>query len=235
MYCMRCNEFAEPKRITPGSNAITVILVLLFILPGVLYMLWRRSAEYQVCGLCGSRDIVPNESPIARRVAERIVAKMGMLILLLVFLASVGVAQTAKDKKRQLKEQEKAMMERDLEVAIKASPDKIKALIIRAMLDQKFNPDKDSDYQLTFTGEARGANAFAYGLGRSMAGSTPEQTIEEIRFVLIPEGGGITVTAQPYWISESRRGATTRTRDDSRSSHRLILQILDQVKARAEQ
>ena len=160
----------------------------------------------------------------------------GLLAVLLTFTFGPGLAaQSTRDKKRALKDEEKAMMARNLEVSIKAPPDKIKALIMRAMIDLRFAPGKDSEYQLSFTGEAQGSNSFAYRLGRSMAGSTPEQMLEEIRFVLVPEGGATTVIAQPYWTSQSHRGATTTTADKTRDSHRLLLQVLDQIKAKGEQ
>jgi hypothetical protein len=162
-------------------------------------------------------------------------SKLTYAILFVTLLAISGLAQTAKETKRQRKEQEKAMMEQPLEATIKAGPEKIKAVILQTMLNLGYDPDKDSSYQLTFTGEAKGRNAAAYRLGRAMGGSEPEEMLEEIRFVIIPGKGTTKVEVIPSWVSESHRGATTRTQDNTKDTHRDILQILETVKAQAEQ
>lgn len=66
-YCTRCGHIGKPQRNTPGSFLIEVILWLCFLVPGIIYSLWRLSARHDVCHECGSREIVPLTSPIARK------------------------------------------------------------------------------------------------------------------------------------------------------------------------
>jgi hypothetical protein len=43
-----------------------VILLLFFILPGLIYMIWRHSSAYDACRQCGSKNLVPLNSPFGR-------------------------------------------------------------------------------------------------------------------------------------------------------------------------
>lgn len=61
--CTNCGHAGETATKTPGSIWIELILWLCFIVPGVIYSLWRHSARHQVCSACGSRELVPASSP----------------------------------------------------------------------------------------------------------------------------------------------------------------------------
>jgi hypothetical protein len=65
-YCQTCGTIARPKRHTKGSFIIEVFLWLMFIVPGLLYSLWRLTTKSWVCPKCGSSDIIPLDSPKAR-------------------------------------------------------------------------------------------------------------------------------------------------------------------------
>lgn len=67
--CKRCHTVAEPRKETPGSLAIEVVLWLCFLVPGLVYSLWRLSRRHDVCRACGSRDLVPLDSPVGRSLA----------------------------------------------------------------------------------------------------------------------------------------------------------------------
>lgn len=64
-FCLRCEHEGWPRTVTPGAFLIEVVLWLCFLVPGVIYSLWRHSARHQVCASCGSREIVPVLSPAA--------------------------------------------------------------------------------------------------------------------------------------------------------------------------
>ena len=68
--CTNCLTVAAPKRRTPGSFLIEIVLWLCFLVPGVIYSLWRVSARHFVCPACGSREIVPVDSPRAKQLLE---------------------------------------------------------------------------------------------------------------------------------------------------------------------
>lgn len=53
-----------------------VLLWLLFLLPGLVYSLWRLMARRDVCGLCGAAELLPVESPRGRELAARSRAAM---------------------------------------------------------------------------------------------------------------------------------------------------------------
>jgi predicted RNA-binding Zn-ribbon protein involved in translation (DUF1610 family) len=63
MICATCGSEGMPRRHVPGSFFIEVLLWLCFLLPGVLYSVWRLSAAKKVCPKCGSTEMVPLTSP----------------------------------------------------------------------------------------------------------------------------------------------------------------------------
>lgn len=66
-FCRTCGEIAKPKKKTPGSFWIECLLWLFFILPGLIYSIWRLSTRHPVCRHCGSWMIIPPQSPAAMR------------------------------------------------------------------------------------------------------------------------------------------------------------------------
>lgn len=67
--CKQCGTVAEPKSDTPGSFLIEVILWLCFLVPGLIYSLWRLSRRRFVCPACGSLEIIPVDTPVGRSLA----------------------------------------------------------------------------------------------------------------------------------------------------------------------
>ena len=48
---------------TPGSIFIEIVLWLVFIVPGLVYSLWRFTSSRRVCADCGSPRLIPGDSP----------------------------------------------------------------------------------------------------------------------------------------------------------------------------
>jgi hypothetical protein len=69
--CTSCRTVAVPLNRAPGSAAITFILFLCGIVPGVIYSLWRHSASYKVCPACVARNPIPVDSPAAAALQSR--------------------------------------------------------------------------------------------------------------------------------------------------------------------
>lgn len=67
MICKHCGHLGEPNTATPGSLFLELILWLCFIVPGLIYTVWRKSSQYDACRKCGSRDVVPTDTPIGHR------------------------------------------------------------------------------------------------------------------------------------------------------------------------
>ena len=66
LYCKACGHVGQAQKAIKGSFLMEIFLWLLFIIPGLLYSLWRLTTKARLCELCGSVEIIPVESPIAR-------------------------------------------------------------------------------------------------------------------------------------------------------------------------
>jgi hypothetical protein len=61
--CTRCQSVGLESYIHSGSVRKGLLLLSLFIVPGVLYFLWYLIEGHKGCSTCGSRRIVPIEDP----------------------------------------------------------------------------------------------------------------------------------------------------------------------------
>lgn len=71
MLCKRCGHVGPARNTTRGSLGIEILLWLLFIIPGILYSLWRLTTRQPGCEKCGSNDLIPPDSPIATQMLQR--------------------------------------------------------------------------------------------------------------------------------------------------------------------
>lgn len=65
--CTTCGSQGKPKKVIKGNLLIEIILWCFFLLPGLFYTLWRLSTREKVCSKCSSRNIVPIDSPIGKK------------------------------------------------------------------------------------------------------------------------------------------------------------------------
>lgn len=65
--CTTCGHHGRPVVRTRGSLAIEVLLWLCLLVPGLVYSLWRLSSRSDACESCGATTLVPDTSPIGRR------------------------------------------------------------------------------------------------------------------------------------------------------------------------
>lgn len=56
--CQTCEEIGQVRIKVPGSNMVEIALYLLMLVPGIIYAVWRRNSKTQVCGACGSEQLV---------------------------------------------------------------------------------------------------------------------------------------------------------------------------------
>jgi len=61
--CLTCGTEDRVVLRPRGYFALEVFLWLLYLLPGLLYSMWRVSTKYRACSVCGSEDVVPLTSP----------------------------------------------------------------------------------------------------------------------------------------------------------------------------
>jgi hypothetical protein len=76
MVCTHCGTIGWPKRYTPGSFGTELLLFLFFIIPGLIYGIWRIAARKDVCAACLSDALVPIGSPAGRAMTSRTQARM---------------------------------------------------------------------------------------------------------------------------------------------------------------
>lgn len=67
--CKDCGTVAEPKTAARGYFWVEVVLWLCFLVPGLIYSVWRVSSKHEVCRKCGSAQLVPLDTPKGRELA----------------------------------------------------------------------------------------------------------------------------------------------------------------------
>jgi len=66
--CKSCGTETNGDRTNDGSLAVLIVLLFCFVIPGIIYLLWMCSTDHRICHLCGGRDLVPFNSPIAQQI-----------------------------------------------------------------------------------------------------------------------------------------------------------------------
>ena len=61
--CTECGSRIFPVKHTRGSLAMEILLWLLFIVPGLIYSMWRLTTRRLVCPKCSSDKFIPVDSP----------------------------------------------------------------------------------------------------------------------------------------------------------------------------
>ena len=61
--CTACGFRGYAQSHTKGSIAIEAVLWLAFILPGLIYSIWRLSTRHEVCPSCKAPAMIPVASP----------------------------------------------------------------------------------------------------------------------------------------------------------------------------
>ena len=72
IICKDCGTAGKPEAITNGSMGIEIILWLCFLVPGLIYSIWRLSSRHDGCAVCHGRNIVPVGSPLGRQLVASI-------------------------------------------------------------------------------------------------------------------------------------------------------------------
>lgn len=63
MVCSRCGTQGEPVTYTKGSILWELVLWFMFLLPGLMYSVWRLASRYQGCPACEAPNMIPADSP----------------------------------------------------------------------------------------------------------------------------------------------------------------------------
>ena len=71
MFCIDCHHQGELKIHTKGYFLIELVLWICFIVPGLIYTIWRVSSRQKMCVECGGVNLIPVDSPRARQLLEQ--------------------------------------------------------------------------------------------------------------------------------------------------------------------
>lgn len=70
LVCTQCGHVGIPTQSTRGNGLIELVLWLTFIVPGIIYSIWRRSSPPQTCPKCKAQALIPVDSPRAKKILE---------------------------------------------------------------------------------------------------------------------------------------------------------------------
>lgn len=68
--CTTCGTTAAPESYTKGSILIEIVLWLAFIVPGLIYSIWRLTSKQQVCPACKKPTLIPLNTPAGQKYAR---------------------------------------------------------------------------------------------------------------------------------------------------------------------
>lgn len=67
LICSSCGQVGSSKNAIKGNGLIEIILWLCFLIPGLIYSIWRSSSRHKACAVCGSTSLVPIDTPIGKK------------------------------------------------------------------------------------------------------------------------------------------------------------------------
>jgi hypothetical protein len=68
--CTDCHAVGSSKIVVRGSIFMEAILYCLFFFPGLVYSTWRLTGKQKTCRMCGSLNIIPEDSPRAKELLK---------------------------------------------------------------------------------------------------------------------------------------------------------------------
>jgi hypothetical protein len=70
LICPTCGTRTAGRMVTKGSILIELILWCCFIIPGLIYSIWRLTTKARVCHQCGTAALVPLNTPVGQKLAS---------------------------------------------------------------------------------------------------------------------------------------------------------------------
>jgi len=70
LVCTQCGYIGKTETAIKGNMGLELVLWLLFIIPGLIYSVWRSSSRYQVCPKCKNPNMIPLDSPKAQKMVK---------------------------------------------------------------------------------------------------------------------------------------------------------------------
>jgi hypothetical protein len=69
--CTVCNYIGTPKREAKGSVGVEIVLWIFFIIPGLIYSIWRVSNKTLLCPKCKSDHMIPLDTPMGQKLVNQ--------------------------------------------------------------------------------------------------------------------------------------------------------------------
>lgn len=69
--CPNCGSVTSPETKYRGNFAIELILWLCFLIPGLIYTIWRATSKYSACPACGHTGMIPLNTPNGKLLEEK--------------------------------------------------------------------------------------------------------------------------------------------------------------------
>lgn len=70
LICTICGYTGTSNMKNKGNGLIELILWLFFLIPGIIYSIWRRSDKQSSCLKCGNKSMIPANTPIGQKLAS---------------------------------------------------------------------------------------------------------------------------------------------------------------------
>ena len=71
LICTACGSRKGTKTVTRGSIGVELLLWLCFLVPGLIYSIWRLTTRHEACRMCESTQLVPISTPAGRALADK--------------------------------------------------------------------------------------------------------------------------------------------------------------------
>lgn len=68
--CSHCGYTGQAKKVTKGSTLMELVLWLCFIIPGLIYSMWRLTTKHLACPQCGGSQLIPLDSPRGKKLLQ---------------------------------------------------------------------------------------------------------------------------------------------------------------------
>lgn len=70
LVCTQCGYVGRPRYAAKGSLGVEILLWFFFLLPGIIYSVWRLSSKANSCPQCKGSSLIPLTSPNAKKILE---------------------------------------------------------------------------------------------------------------------------------------------------------------------
>ena len=92
--CPNCGYEGSPKTFAPGSLLLEIFLWIFFLVPGVIYSIWRMEGKYRGCPQCQFRYVIRKQEEVTTKHSGiftilMVIITLGIIALIIFFAFSV--------------------------------------------------------------------------------------------------------------------------------------------------